>query len=346
MTAGLRASSGPLLSGYDAALVDLDGVVYVGPTAVPGARDAIAAARAAGLRVAFVTNNASRTPDAVAAHLAELGIAAEPGDVVTAGQAAAALLADRLPGGSAVLVTGAPALRQAVAEAGFRPVSSADDQPAAVVSGYDSAVDYGRLAEAALAVRAGALWVAANLDSTMPSPRGLLPGNGALVAAVAVATGRRPLSAGKPERALYHEAVRRTGAKRPLVVGDRLDTDIAGAVAAGIDSLAVLSGVAQPEDLLHARPPARPMFVAADLSGLLVVHSSPRLLDGVASCGEWSAALEGSTVRVRPTPGVIHPVPADAVDGLRAACSVAWAAADGGRLPAELRLVGLSRTAG
>lgn len=341
MTAGLRASSGPLLSGYDAVLVDLDGVVYVGPTAVPGAREAIAATRAAGLRVAFITNNASRTPAAVVAHLMELGIPAEPADVVTAAQAAAALLADRLPAGSAVLVTGAPALLQAVAEAGFRPVGSADDLPAAVVSGYDNSLDYGRLAEATLAIRAGALWVAANLDATMPSPRGLLPGNGALVAAVAVATGGRPLSAGKPERALYDEAVRRTRAERPLVVGDRLDTDIAGAVAAGIDSLLVLSGVAQPEDMLTAPPRARPSFVAADLSGLLLSHPLPRVLDGVASCGGVSAALDGSTVRVRPAPGGTGPS-ATGVDGLRAACSVVWPAADAGRLPAELRLVGLS----
>jgi len=342
VTAGLRASSAPLLRGYDAVLVDLDGVVYVGPTAVPGAREAIAAAGAAGLRVAFVTNNASRTPGVVAAHLVELGMPAEPTDVVTAAQAAAALLGDRLPAGSTVLVTGAPALRQAVAEAGFRPVSSADDQPAAVVSGYDSSFDYARLTEATLAVRAGALWVAANLDSTMPSPRGLLPGNGALVAAVTVATGRHPLSVGKPERALYDEAVRRTGAKRPLVVGDRLDTDITGAIAAGMDSMLVLSGVAGPEDLLRAQPPARPTFVAADLSGLLVAHAAPQLLDGVVTCGEWSAVLEASTLRVRSAPGVNRPGSAGVLDGLRAACSVAWAAADGDRLPAELRLVGLS----
>lgn len=337
MTAGLLASSGPLLRGYDAALVDLDGVVYVGPTAVPGAVATLAAARAEGLRIAFVTNNASRTPSSVAAHLVELGIPAEPADVVTAGQAAAALLGDRLPAGSAVLVTGAPALLDAVAGAGFRPVGSADDGPAAVVSGYDSTLDYGRLAEATLAVRAGALWVAANLDSTMPSPRGLVPGNGALVAAVSVATGRRPVSAGKPERRLYDEAVRRTGCKRPLVVGDRLDTDIAGAVAAGIDGLVVLSGVAQPEDLLHAPPGARPSFLAADLSGLLVTHPAAAVTDVRATCGAATATLDGGTLRVRSGdgPGQVS------LDGLRAACALAWAAADAGRLPAGVRVVGL-----
>lgn len=338
MTAGLLASSEPLLRRYDAALVDLDGVVYVGPTAVPGAAETLAAARAEALRVVFVTNNASRTPSSVTAHLAELGIPAEPADVVTAAQAAAALLRDRLPAGSAVLVTGAPALLGAVAEAGFRSVSSADDRPAAVVSGYDNTLNYERLAEATLAVRAGALWVAANLDATIPSPRGLLPGNGALVAAVSVATGRRPISAGKPERRLYDEAVRRTGSERPLVVGDRLDTDIAGAVAAGIDSLVVLSGVTRPEDLLHAAPGARPNFLAEDVSGMLVTHLAATAMDARATCGAATATLDGGTLCVRSPAG---PDQVSALDGLRAACALAWAAADAGRLPAGVRVVGL-----
>lgn len=341
MTAGLGASEQPLLQGYDAALVDLDGVVYRGALPVPGAAEAIAAVREAGLRVAFVTNNASRTPAVVAATLAELGIPASPADVVTSAHAAAALLRDLLPSGARVLVTGAPALRSAVAEAGFAPVWSADDHPAAVVSGLDSSLDYGRLAEATLAVGAGALWVTANLDSTLPSPRGLLPGNGALVAAVSVATGRRPLSAGKPARALYDEAIRRTGAERALVVGDRLDTDIAGAVTAGMDSLVVLTGVAGPVDLLAAGPSARPTYLAADLAGLLVAHEAPQLADGSARCGQWSAVLTGPTVAVRRTAGVTAPAPAGDLDGLRAACLVAWAAADSGQLPAGLRIVGL-----
>lgn len=341
---GLRASPQPLVAVYDAALIDLDGVVYVGPEPVTGAVDAISAARDAGLRIGFLTNNASRTPETVAGHLRALGVAADPLDVITAAQAVAALLRERLRPAARVLVTGAPALRDAVATAGFVPVSSADDRPAAVVSGYDVSFDYARLAEATLAVSAGALWVAANLDATLPSPRGLLPGNGALVAAIAAATGRRPLSVGKPERALYDEAVQRTGARRPLMVGDRLDTDIAGAAAAGMDSLAVLTGVARPIDVLLAEPPARPTYLARDLSGLLAAHPAPDLQGELASCGGWCATLDGPVLTVRLRTSTTPPDGRDALDGLRAACAVAWAAADAGRLPTGLQAVGLPLT--
>jgi HAD superfamily hydrolase (TIGR01450 family) len=263
----------PLCGAYDVALLDLDGVVYRGEAPVSGAAEAIAVARANGMRVAFVTNNASRTPAAVAAHLAALGVPAVAGDVVTAAQAAATLLGTLVPAGAPVLVTGGEGLRVAVAEQGFALVASADDEPAAVVQGYAPDLAYADLAEAALAVRAGAVWVATNLDATIPTARGELPGNGALVALVAHATGRRPdASAGKPERALHDEAVRRCGARHPLVVGDRLDTDIEGANRVGCDSLLVLTGVTD-EAALRAAPPSRhPTFVARDLGALLVPY--------------------------------------------------------------------------
>lgn len=341
MTAGLRASTQPLSALYDGVLLDLDGVVYLGPDAIPAAPAAIAAARRAGIRVAFVTNNASRTPAVVASHLRRLGVAATPADVVTAAQALATLLVDRLPTGSRVLVTGADALVAAVETAGFTVVASADDRPAAVVSGYDDRLTYAQLAEASLAVRAGAQWLAANLDTTLPSARGLLPGNGALVAAVAVATGRRPVSAGKPERPLYDEAVRRTGARRPLAVGDRLDTDVAGAVAAGMDSLLVLTGVAGPAELLQAAPGARPTYVAADLSGLHTRHPVTRLAGRRAVCGGWSARLAGSTVLVEPLVDLVRSAVDDGVDALRAACALAWRAADAGELRDDVTVSGL-----
>lgn len=372
MTSGLLASETSLAATHDVGLIDLDGVVYVGSQPVPGAAATISAARDAGMRVAFTTNNASRTPAVVAAALTDMGISAVPDDVVTAGLAVAALLAQSVPIGAPVLVTGASALREAVTAQGFRLVDSAAEQPAAVVSGYDATINYDRLAEAALAVRAGATWLAANLDATIPTARGLLPGNGALVAAVAVATGARPVSAGKPEPALFQEAVRRTAARRPLVVGDRLDTDMAGAAAAGITGLLVLTGVATALDLLRAEPPARPRYLAADVSGLLVPHPAPRISNGVASCGDWAATLVGREVRVRRVPGssagagtdapdargrggapgrgepgtirggVADGDGTDGMDGLRAACAITWAAADAGRLPSELHLSGLS----
>jgi HAD superfamily hydrolase (TIGR01450 family) len=263
----------PLCRAYDVALLDLDGVVYRGDAPVPGAAAAVAGVRAAGMRVAFVTNNASRTPEAVVARLAAVGVPASVDEVVTAAQATATLLATLVPAGARVLVTGGEGLRTAVAGAGFAVVRGAADGPAAVVQGYAEELAYADLAEAALAVRAGAVWVASNLDATIPTARGELPGNGALVALVATATGRRPdASAGKPERALHDEAVRRTGARRPLVVGDRLDTDVEGANRAGCDSLLVLTGVTDVAGLLAAPPERRPTYVAADLGALLVPY--------------------------------------------------------------------------
>ena len=218
--------------------------------------------------MAFVTNNASRTPTAVVEHLARVGVPATEAEVATAAQAAATLLTTLVAPGVRVLVTGGEGLRVAVAERGFEVVAAAADAPAAVVQGYAPALAYDDLAETALAVRAGAVWVASNLDATIPTPRGLLPGNGALVALVATAAGRRPDAvAGKPEPALHDEAVRRSGARRPLVVGDRLDTDVAGAVRAGCDSLLVLTGVSTEADLAAAA--ARPTYVGADLRALL-----------------------------------------------------------------------------
>jgi HAD superfamily hydrolase (TIGR01450 family) len=278
----LGACAEPLCTAYDVALLDLDGVVYRGAEAVPGAAAAVAAARQAGMRMAFVTNNAARTPAEVAATLAGMGVPADPDEVVTSAQAAATLLRSLVPAGARVLVTGGEGLRVAVAEAGFEAVASAGEAPVAVVQGYAPDLAYADLAEAALAVRSGAVWVATNLDATIPTARGQLPGNGALVALVAHATGRRPdAAAGKPERALHDEAVRRSGATRPLVVGDRLDTDVEGAVRAGCDSLLVLTGVTDEAALLAAPPDRRPTYVGLDLGALLVAHPADGVRDGL-----------------------------------------------------------------
>ncbi len=264
-----RDEARPLAQDYDVALVDLDGVVYLGDEPVPGAADALHAARRLGMRACFVTNNASRTPQAVAERLRRFGHAAAPGDIATSAQAVAAVLAERLPAGAPVLVVGGEGLRRAVGGAGFARVDRADEKPAAVAQGYSPDTSYDDLAQAAHAVRAGALWVASNADPTMPSPHGPLPGNGALLAVVSTATGEQPLIAGKPELALHREAIARSGARQPLVVGDRLDTDILGAHRAGADSLLVLTGVTAPEQVAAARPGCRPTYVAADLGGLL-----------------------------------------------------------------------------
>lgn len=264
-------SAAPLIEQYDAVLLDLDGVVYLDDQPVANAPEALRELRARGTTVTFVTNNAAHTPADVVARLSSLGISATEEDVVTSSMAAADLLRAELPPGAAVLVVGGRGLWSAVTAAGLRPVSTAtaDDMPVAVVQGWGPDVAWANLAEATVALRAGARWVATNLDRTLPSPRGPLPGSGSLIAAVEAATGRTPDAiAGKPYPPLLTAAVNRSNATRPLVVGDRLDTDIAGATNAGLPSLLVLTGVSQPRDLVSPPPGQRPTYVGHDLSAL------------------------------------------------------------------------------
>jgi glycerol-1-phosphatase len=322
----LLGISTPLATTYDVALLDLDGVVYVGPDPIPSAAPALAKARAAGMRLAFVTNNASRDPAAVAAHLVALGVPADAAEVVTSSQAAATVLLQRLGPGASVLVTGSAALRAAVEDVGLRVVASSDDRPDAIVQGYSPDLRYADLAEAALAVRAGAFWVATNTDSTLQSARGLLPGNGSLVAAVAVATGRRPTVAGKPQLPMHAEGVRRTGAKNPLVVGDRLDTDIEGANVADTDSLLVLTGVTAAADLVDAPAEHRPTFLALDLTGLVDTQPNVEHDGSVMRCGGWTASADGLNGRV----AIIIDGGGNSIDGLRALLTATWAARDAG----------------
>ena len=264
-----RATAGASLQDeHDALLVDLDGVVQLGREPVPGAAAALDTARERGLRLTFVTNNAARTPAQVASALVSLGVQATDDEVLTSSTATAAVLADRLPPGSRVLVVGGDGLREPLRAVGLTPVESAEDEPVAVVQGWSPDLTWALLAEGAVAVRRGCAWVATNRDATLPSPRGALPGNGAMVAAIAMATGVEPEVIGKPGRSLFDAAVRRTGAQRALVIGDRLDTDIAGANAAGLASLLVLTGVSGPDDLVAASPAQRPTYVGRDLSAL------------------------------------------------------------------------------
>jgi glycerol-1-phosphatase len=347
-----RSSGRALSEVYDVALLDLDGVVYLGAAAVPGAADALAKARRGGMRLAFVTNNASRSPSTIAAQLAGLGVPATPDEVVTSAHAAARLIADRLPPGSPVLVVGGIGLRMALRERGLRPVSTAAERPAAVVQGYAPDVGYGLLAEGGLAVRAGAWFVASNADVTLPTARGLQPGNGSLVQVIATATGKQPVVAGKPEPPLHAEAVARSGARRPLVVGDRLDTDIEGAVRAGADSMLVLTGVSGPADAVLAPPQQRPAYLADDLAGLLEPHPEVTATTtgawGTFRCGGWTARLTpaaagagsgpGADARRDPRPGADGQAgtgqpsrieidgAGPAIDGLRALCAAAWPA--------------------
>lgn len=277
---GWGSSQGALVDDHDAVLLDLDGVVYVGAEAVAGAVEAVQAVRGRGRMVAFVTNNAARTPQDVARHLTELGVQAAPDDVVTSAQAGAAMLAAQLAANAPVLVVGAEGLRQAVTAEGLRPVDTMADEPVAVIQGFSPQLTWSMLVEACVAVRSGMPWVATNLDSTLPTPRGLAPGNGAFVDVVARTTGAQPQVAGKPARPLLDTAVTRSRSQRPLFVGDRLDTDMAGARAAAMPGLHVLTGVSAAADLLAAAPAERPSYLGADLAALLMPHRAPERRDG------------------------------------------------------------------
>jgi HAD superfamily hydrolase (TIGR01450 family) len=333
---------------HDVALLDLDGVVYVGPAAVPGVPAALEAARREGMRLGFVTNNAARTPEQVADHLTELAVPAEPDDVITSSQAAASVVAELLGGGARVLPVGGPGVAAALTAAGLRVVERAEDDPAAVVQGYGPSVGWAQLAEAVVAVRRGARHVATNADATIPSPRGVLPGNGALVGVVSTVTGQRPLITGKPDPAMHAECVRRTGAQHPIVVGDRLDTDIEGARRAGAASLLVLSGVTGPAELLAAGPDHRPDLLSPDAAGLLTPHPPVVAADGAWRCGHWSARTDPDgqltlTAVTAPSPAMADAgtdpqvSPDDGLDGLRALAVAHWAQAGGQARPAVVR---------
>lgn len=310
---------------FDLALVDLDGVAYRGHESIDGAAEGLTTARTRGMRLVFVTNNASREPESVADQLTDLGIPTQAAEVMTAAQAAAQLLRTRLPHGSKVLVVGGAGLLTAVRQAGYVVVDSADDEPDAVAHGFAPDVGWMQLAEAAYAVGRGAWYVASNLDLSIPTARGIAPGNGSLVGAVRNATGVTPDSAGKPSPTMYRMAVERAGARETLVIGDRLDTDLAGARAGGFVGLHVLTGVSSARDDVLARPEERPHLISADLRGLLVPHPEPQAADGWWTC-------RGASARVVDGRLELGRGGADDVDGrldrVRAACAAAWAFVD------------------
>jgi glycerol 3-phosphatase-2 len=368
----LRGTDDRLVDGHDVLLLDLDGTVWLGGELIPHALSVLTDLGNGGVQLLYVTNNASRSPADVADQLARGGLHAEADQVVTSAQAGAALLAGLVPAGSPVLVVGSPALEAEAADRGLRPVRFTDlhagrlrepdgdgsDRVAAVLQGFTPDTGWRDLAAASYAIALGAVWVAANVDATLPTAEGLAPGNGSLVAVVASVTGRTPVVAGKPERPLLDTAVARTGARAPLVVGDRLDTDLAAAVGAGLPGLHVLTGVSRARDLLSAPAAQRPSYVGADLRALQHAHHRPAAVGSGWECGRWRAEVVDGTVRVgAPAAGADHreegpPPPAAtgsgasadigtaaqvALDGLRALAEAVWEHADTtGGLPAGI----------
>jgi glycerol-1-phosphatase len=325
----LLGTSGPLLDQHDVLLLDLDGVVYVGPDAVPHAAPALQAAVRAGHRLGFITNNASRAPETVAAHLRDLDVPAADEDVVNSAQAAADHLAREFAPGSPVLLVGGTGLRVALEGKGLRPTTDRHEA-VAVVQGFSPDLGWAQLAEATHAVRSGLPWIATNLDATVPTPGGPAPGNGLLVDLVARAAGRRPdVVCGKPERALFDAAVQRLSAEQALVVGDRLDTDLQGARTASLAGLLVLTGVTGVPELLAAAAHERPTQVGHDLRSLTDAHPDVVLTRGGATVTVVcrGARVEGDVAGLQVTADVVGP---DGLDVLRAAAVAAWTLVDDG----------------
>ncbi|MEZ0364974.1 HAD-IIA family hydrolase [Mycobacterium sp. pUA109] len=317
-----------LAHGHDCLLIDLDGTVFRGSEPTAGAVRALEQARPHS-RTLFITNNASRSAAQVAGHLCDLGFTAAAEDVVTSAQTAAHLLAAQLAADARVLIVGTESLADEIAAVGLRPVRRWDDEPVAVVQGHSTDTGWAELAEAALAIRAGAVWMAANVDRTLPSERGLLPGNGSMVAALRAATDAEPRVAGKPSPTLMTDALARGDFHTPLVVGDRLDTDIAGANAAGLPSLMVLTGVNSARDAVWAVPAERPTYLAHDLRAL---HQPADTLAVTPQPG-WRVRADGAVITVAADGS--HPAD-DGLAVVRAVAAAVWAAHPDGP-PATVR---------
>lgn len=327
----LHGSRKPLVETADVLLIDLDGVCYAGTRDIPNAASGLAAAREAGIKFQFVTNNASRTPQQVAEKLKGHQIAAAAEEVMTAAMDAVEILTQKIEPASKVLVVGTQALRDTVAQAGFEVVSKASEQPAAVIQGYGAEVGWAELSEAAYAINAGALFMATNLDATLPTEKGFALGNGSLVAAVEHATGQKPFAGGKPFAGIYRKAASHAGASKPLVVGDRLDTDIAGAVAADMLSFHVLTGVSDAKAVALAYPDRRPSYLGLDLTDLTRAHPGPvHQPTGAWTSGESAAFMVAEDGRVMREDEPVDNGAVLSLEDYRALVAAVWDARDQG----------------
>lgn len=306
---------------FEGVVCDLDGVVYAGPEAI---QHAVGALNALEMPVVYATNNASRTPQNVGSHLRELGVQVEDKMVVTSSLAAARRLARDLDPGSRVLAIGGVGVSAALRAAGLEAMAPGDDgQPVAVLQGYGPDVTASDLGEAAHAIRGGARWVVTNEDLTLPTQRGPAPGNGSLVAAVRNAVEIDPEVIGKPHPPMYELAADVLGSRpeRVLAVGDRLETDIEGAVATGMSGALVLTGVHGPADAAGAARRRRPVYILNDLRDLGLPYPDA-VSNGPWFCRGTARARLDSALEIQ---GV-------GVDALRASLDAVWSAVDHGRI--------------
>ncbi len=284
---------------YDLVMFDLDGVVYVSGTAIEGVPARLDRLVAEGVHIAFVTNNASRTAATVADNLVRLGVHASAADVVTSAQAAARVLQERHGEGARILLLGGEGLLGALGDVGLEPVTDLEATDlSAIVSGYGPEVVWKDVMRAAVLIRDGLPWVASNTDMTIPTAYGMAPGHGVLVKTIADFSGVQPTVAGKPERPLLDETIRRVGGERPLMVGDRLDTDIEGARNAGIDSLLVMTGVTGLPELVSATPQLRPTYISQTTEGIFETHAAVGARGGEATLGGWRARVSDGRLEI------------------------------------------------
>ncbi len=305
---------------YDVLLADLDGVVYEGTKAIEDAPEAIRVLQQQGLPICYVTNNSSRRPEVIAEQLAGFGVVTDPDAIIGSGQVGVQLLETLVPAGAKVLVVGGDGLRARVLEGGFELVESSDDQPAAVIQGFAPDVAWKHLAEAAFSIQNGAKWVATNSDWTLPQEKGMAPGNGTLVSAVHTAVGQLPLVAGKPEPAIFEAAVKHFSARRPLFIGDRIDTDVTGANRAGIDSVLVLIGVSTRKEVLGIKVEGRPTYIIGSMAELLKPYDAPKQTKRGFACRDAAVELLGNKV-------VVTEGDPKSLSALRAACAVIYSSA-------------------
>ena len=324
----LRGSREALVDRYDALVLDMDGVCFEGTDPIAHASESITKAKDSGLGLAYATNNASRTPKEAAEKLHSFGIPAEPEHIMNSAMDLMYLLRESLEPGAKVLVVGTSALEEEVRKAGFEPVREAVEGVAAVAQGFGPDVNWAQMSEAAYAIANGARFYATNMDASLPTERGFALGNGALVAAVSRATKRRPEAAGKPEPGIFLRAAELVGAETPLAVGDRLETDIAGAVAARIPSIHVLTGVSSARDVVRAQRGQRPTYLARDLRGLFEAHPQPKHHRD----GTWTAGVSQPVSLTKWGNPVFHDIQLRddgdpvviSIDNYRALAAAAW----------------------
>ena len=324
----LRGSREPLVERYDALVLDMDGVCFEGTEPIAHATESITKAKESGLELAYATNNASRTPQEAADKLHSFGIPAEADHIMNSAMDLMYLLRESLEPGATVLVVGTSALEEEVRKAGFEPVREATEGVAAVAQGFGPDVGWAQMSEAAYAIANGARFYATNMDASLPTERGFALGNGALVAAVSRATGRRAQAAGKPEPGIFLRAAELVGAESPLAVGDRLETDIAGAVAARMPAMHVLTGVSSARDVVRAQRGQRPTYLAQDMRGLFEPHPQPKHHRD----GTWTAGVSQPVHLTKWGNPVFHDIQLRddgdpvviSIDNYRALAAAAW----------------------